>query len=219
MVAAACGSDTPPKYAPVIEVMEPAEPGLVDAGPPAPSICTINTGYLATRKSCEADADCELVTYRPTCCANQSITAVASGSAEEVRTCAAQGPIVCGRCASTPTRAEDGRVSIAADGSDVIAECIAGTCQSSVGRRGCGTHQNCKSSEVCVSYEGATDLVAPDLDGGDNALLTYVCRPNPCPGVLDCSCAKPLCGTGGAALACEIERNADSDVACVPFGS
>jgi hypothetical protein len=219
MVAAGCGSDKPVIYAPQTVGNDAGDvAATADAGPSQPSVCTINVGYLAARKSCASDADCALVTFQPKCCMTGVIAAVASDAAEDVRTCAAMGPI-CAKCTAQPARAEDGRVSTAADGGDVVAQCVAGQCQSAIGARDCGSHQHCKPSEVCVSYEGPNDIVAPDLDGGDNALLSYACMPNPCAGALDCSCAKKLCGSGDDALSCEIERNVDTDVACVPFGN
>jgi hypothetical protein len=186
-----------------------------DASLPA-GRCQLDAPFLADHKSCSVDADCVSLSYRPTCCANTLLVGVSKRSFETVSECAAQAPLACA-CEDIPNRAEDGRAILG--GVSTITRCIAGSCQTSVTERECGGKITCKADELCVSYGDALSGGTPDASVGDNAYEVFSCQPNPCTGELGCNCAQAACDASGKGKRkCEVARNDQSDVACVPYG-
>lgn len=220
MSVAACGGDEGHHGTTVV----PPDLGrsvVTDAGDPSDAAvpvqrCRIDAPYLADHKSCSVDADCVSLSYRPTCCANTLLVGVSKLSFAAVSECAAQAPLACA-CEATPNRAEDGRAILG--GVSTTTHCVAGRCQTSVTERLCGGKITCKPDEICVSYGDAPSGGTPDGSVGDNAYEVFACQPNPCTAELDCQCAQAACDTGGKGTRkCEVARNDQSDVACVPYG-
>lgn len=205
-----------------VDVQDPQDAGQEDAALAVMVMvdtrCTITPGYLQARKQCDADADCALVSYRPTCCENVNVAGIAKDRADEVRECNEQGPPAC-RCENMPpNRADDGRATLDNTFADVVVACVAGQCRSSVNTRTCGAKRVCKVGELCVAYGLTAGDPQPDPESGDNAYLSYECLPNPCTDALTCTCAQAACDAkSGVSRKCEIELNSDSDVACVPY--
>lgn len=215
-VAACSGGDQRHSTTLVPRAMNTVE----DAGAPQPSMnedyCIIDQDYLEDHKSCSVDADCVSLTYRPTCCATARLVGVNQESFEELQGCADESVPICA-CEATPDRAEDGRSVL--EGVSTQVRCDAGRCVTGVTERTCGDKLQCKSGEICVSYGDALSDGAPPEPGGNaNAYIAYACLPNPCAGALECECSMRACDARGVGKRkCEIARNDESDVACVPY--
>jgi hypothetical protein len=182
-----------------------------------PARCAVDTTYLAKHKRCGVDADCALLDYQVNCCpeADLARVAVAATDHEEVQACVDSTKVVC-ICPAGLTRAEDGRV--VSESGAAIARCIDQKCVSSVGARDCGSRATCGAREICVTYENVEGGIPPDPDSPDNKLLTFRCVPNPCQNQLSCDCVQPICAArNDVERACEIKRNANSDVTCRAF--
>ena len=179
---------------------------------PTSSVCTLPAAQVSSHRECSRDADCEAVTYRPDCCATETVVGVEASFAPQVRECPQATENICKSCTVKPTRAQDGR--IAAD-ADVVARCVAGTCRTAVTTRKCGKALRCLPDEVCVATQNVPGSIVDAGNTGDNALFSYSCIYNPCKGALDCSCAQPLCERQMDAIRrCEIEFSDDADVTC-----
>jgi hypothetical protein len=179
---------------------KPKPPVEVDAGESCPSF---DADYRDEHKACQADADCETVLVQVSCSGTDKVFGVAIDLREDFDRCAptADGFSSCiGK--PSPTRAEDGRSSSKADGSDAVARCIAGKCQARIEERQCG-EKVCRAGELCVAFQGSAGL------------LEYECAPNPCTSMLDCTCAEPVCKLHSDQLrTCAIDQIAESDVFC-----
>ncbi len=175
--------------------------------------CVVNEEFLETRKACGSDADCALISYQAACCSDLLVVGIAAEHLEDAQRCTKP------TCACEPglTRAEDGR-AVTDPSSQPVVQCIDQRCSSRVTQRQCGAKRVCAPSEICVTYENVAGGFPPDPDSGDNVYLTFRCEPNPCPDLLDCACAKPLCDARNDALRrCEIKNNKESDLTCRPF--
>jgi hypothetical protein len=219
LIAAGCAGDAPDKVAPIRVIDSGNEqPDASDAAVSVPKNCLVTPTFLLDYKRCSVDADCAVVSYRAGCCKPLTFAGVASSDADYVSACAAQASKTCHACDDSPSRAEDGRY-VPGDASNVAATCVDNACRTRVTMRQCGSQLHCAPTELCVTYEhnAQSPDKAPPSSGG-NSLITYVCAPNPCDGELDCNCAKDLCDQDATQPRhCEIQRNDQSDVACVPY--
>jgi hypothetical protein len=175
--------------------------------------CVLNEAFLDTRKACNSDSDCALLSYQAVCCSDLLVAGIAAEHLEDAQSCTK--PL----CACPPslTRAEDGR-AVTDPNTQPAVQCIDQRCSSRVTQRQCGAKRVCAPNEICVTYENVQGGIPPDPDSGDNLYLTFRCEPNPCPEHLDCACAQPLCDArNDAPRECEIKNNEESDLTCRPF--
>jgi hypothetical protein len=178
----------------------PAPAAEVDAGESCPSF---DADYRDEHKACQTDEDCEAVLVQVSCSGTEKIFGVASELREDFDRCAptAESFRYC-TAQRSPTRAEDGRSSATADGSDAVARCVAGQCQARIEARPCGDAV-CRAGELCVAWQSTAGL------------LEQECMPNPCSSLLDCTCAASVCTQRTDELrTCAIEQVAESDVFC-----
>lgn len=216
LIAAGCGGDDKP---PAIALRPKPDAGALQMVVDDTQRCEV-AAIIDEHKACQRDADCTVLSYRPTCCANLLVVGVARENVADVRTCAEHAPPKCA-CDARPDRAEDGRVADLSAGNAMVT-CNEGRCQSRVTTRPCGASKVCDDGELCIVYGNvASDADAgasQPADPGDNAYLTYACVANPCADTLDCTCAQASCDAkADADRKCEIALVTDADVSCVPY--
>jgi hypothetical protein len=232
LLATACGSEQA-HLAGTAEVtpFEPSDAGQVETDADASAEetstsaangttrCKITPQWLEPHKQCSADADCETLAYRSSCCPTQQLVGVSRTDADLVQACADEAPAPCNQsmCLGHPDRAEDGR-AVQSDYSNVAVHCVQNTCQTTVTTRTCGKDLSCKADEVCVVYENVPGSPPAVPGTGANAGYSYACRQNSCGDKpLDCTCAHALCDSLQDVLrrcAVDLIDAAEGDVYC-----
>ena len=197
----ACGDGGPmPKYTSNAPSTDPDASAAVDAGDVCPAF---DAKFRDAHKTCESDGDCQAVLVAVSCNGSKKVFGVAVDQREDFDRCLPM-PSASRACPSqvSPTRAEDGRVPVKADASDVVAHCIARTCQARIDDRPCGD-TTCHAGELCVARQ---------MSGA----IETECLPNPCgEKALDCTCAESVCQVHSDKLRmCAVEQVEDSDVFC-----
>ncbi len=166
----------------------------VDAGPPDAGGLVVECNqtppvFPEFDRSCTVAGDCAVGTRQINCCGTMIVTGISSTVAPDFEAaagiCASQYPDC--RCATEPTRADDGTTRDNVLDEDAIAECVDNVCRTTFPQtpQPCGPSLRCDpADEVCV----ATSPVGPSIQ--------YACQPVPAGCELDRSCgcvASTLC--------------------------
>lgn len=181
----------------------PRRPVVEDAGRQCPPF---DAAYRDQFKACSVDADCEVAEVALGCRGKRGVYGVATAERDAFDSCAPEEDLLpaCSGVHPPNTRAEDGR-NAAPDRHDVEVRCNAGSCQSHIGERQCGSADLvCTQAQVCVSFLNLMGLTQ------------FTCQTNLCGNQpLDCECVGSVCVAAGEGFhTCAVEQVVDSDVFC-----